>query len=321
MKRPCIGIDLMGGDHPPQVLLKAVSCLVESLKTPVHFVVFGDLAYLKKLPPSSDPIKISTIESHEVIEMEDDPLKAVRVKKQASMPLGIEAIKSGQIHAFVTTGNTGALLAASKLYLDSFSEISRPALLTLLPTKKKAMAVLDVGANLTASSRLLLSFAKMGIAFQKSRGIKTPRVGLLNIGTEKLKGTKERIKAHELLLEKLPSYFVGNIEAREAFYGNIDVLVTDGFTGNVFLKASEGVAELVRSRLNAFSAVDKKAFKSLDHELDTTEYAGALLSGIKSGIIIKCHGNASSKALKNGVHLALELLEGDFLKKIKNQLA
>jgi len=315
MQRPRIGVDLMGGDEPPSAFLDAIFGLKDELKDTVHLVIFGSKDICAQVETRDDPTLSSRIASG-VIEMDDNPLTAIRTKKQASMPLGLKALSSGEIDAFVTTGNTGALIAASQLFLTNLGGIERPALLTSLPTKRGIMAVLDVGANVTSTPEQLLQFAKMGIAYQLSSQIKAPKVGLLNIGVETHKGTPLQKKAFDLFSKELGPSFLGNIEGHEAFDGNVDVLVTDGFTGNVFLKTAEGVSTLHLSKLASFAPKSAGDLKRLLHDADT---AGALLAGV-GGIVIKCHGNAHPLALANGIKKAHSLIEGSFLQKIKDTL-
>ncbi len=183
--------------------------------------------------------------------MDDDPLIAVRRKKDSSLCQGLQYLKEKKIDAFVSAGNTGALLFAAKTTLKTLKGIDRPALLALLPTKKKEVAVLDVGANLSLKPDHIVQFAQMGIAYQKSRGIENPIVGLLNIGIEAKKGTPQLQEAYLKLdaMNRDQPFFAGNIEGKDVFHGNIDVLVTDGFTGNVFLKTAEGIAAFILEQL------------------------------------------------------------------------
>ena len=315
-KAATVGIDLMGGERCPSVLIEAVSVLANSLDDKATLVVFGTADILKMV----GDLPVEKVEVDEVISMDDNPLSAVRQKKRASMPLAMTKIREGELDAFVSTGNTGALTACSTLYLKCLGSISRPALLTLLPTKKNPIAVLDVGANVACTSKHLEQFAHMGIAYQKTRGIEKPTVGLLNIGTEPEKGRLELREAYQKL-QSLGDQFVGNIEGREVFDGAVDVLVTDGFSGNVFLKTAEGISELILNRLISSLSPNcpgtlRDILMPLKDELDYTEYPGAIVCGVR-GVVIKCHGSSNPKALVNGVKKALSLVREDFLKKIE----
>ncbi len=308
---PIIGLDLMGSDEDSSFVLSSLVPILKSLEHSAHFVLFGEeknKEVLESIPFVS--YQIST----EVVHMDENPLLAVRRKKGSSLHLGMRALKNKEIQAFISMGNTGALMATARLHLDTLPKISRPALLTLLPTKNTEMVILDVGANTTCKGSHLVEFAAMGIAYQKARGIKEPKVGLLNIGTEALKGPPELQKAYKLLSKAYP-FFYGNVEGRDAFEGLVDVLVTDGFTGNIFLKTSEGIARLLLEKLSAYSQL-----KELRSRLDYSEYPGALLAGV-NGLVIKCHGTAKSASFHHSLTSAFYLLERDFLETLKEELA
>lgn len=297
MKPLKIGVDLCGNDNAPQTLLSALKQL--SIPSDVALVTIG---------PPSLAVEVS---APEVIEMDEHPLTALRQKKRASIPLGMRLLKEGKIDAFVSAGNTGALVSSAKMILRMLPGHLRPSLLALMPTKKQPVAVLDLGANVQCKAQHLVQFAKLGIAFQKIRGIQHPRVGLLNIGTEPLKGTSELQLAH-ISLSSLP-HFVGNIEGKTVFDGDVDVLITDGFTGNIFLKTAEGVASLILDKIKADG--EAKRFQSLT----LAEYPGALLAGV-NGIVIKCHGYATPKGFTNGVCEAIHWAKEGFVQKITNAL-
>jgi glycerol-3-phosphate acyltransferase PlsX len=277
-KKPRIGVDLMG----------------ESVSLPNELIEHYDVEF---------------IVGDEVITMDDDPFSAIRKKKKASLNIALRLLKEGSIDALVSFGNTGALLVGAMTTLSLIEGVSRPALITLIPTKKNPVAVLDVGANVLCKAEHLHQFAKMGIAFQKSCGVPSPKVGLLNIGTEETKGREELKQAYALLSEDPHISFSGNIEGRDIFQGLVDVLVTDGFTGNIFLKTAEGISAFILEKLG------EKA--STYPEFDYAEYPGALLCGIK-GIIIKCHGEFSHKALISAIKKAAELVSEGFLNNVNS---
>lgn len=318
--KPTIGVDLMGSDTPPEDLFQAVAALLLE-NTGVDLVLFASKEVAGELNRSY-PI----VECSEVIEMEDDPISAVRRKKDSTLCQGIRYLNEKKIDAFVSAGNTGALLLASKTTLSTLPGINRPALLTLLPTKKREVAVLDIGANLTLKSTHILEFAAMGIAYQKSRGVENPTVGLLNIGTEAKKGTPQLREAYMKLdsLNRETMVFVGNVEGKDVFHGGIDVLVCDGFTGNIFLKTAEGIAAFILEQLEFTSS--QTSFSHLQHELASlksrlhyAEFPGAILCGV-DGVVVKCHGDSSPEAFLNGIKGAVRLVEHRFLDKIKAQL-
>ncbi|MBX7066885.1 MAG: phosphate acyltransferase PlsX [Parachlamydiales bacterium] len=308
MQQPLkIGVDLMGNDNAPQVLLNALKGI--SIPSQVTLFAIGSPEFAKEAHP------FEFIPVHEVIEMDEHPLLALRRKKNASIPTGMRLLKEGKIDAFVSAGNTGALVSSAKMILGALPGILRPCLLTLMPTKKNPVAVLDVGANVEAKATHLVQFASIGAAFQKTRGILNPRIGLLNIGSEPLKGTSELRIAYNELQKREKIHFAGNIEGKTVFDGDVDVLVTDGFTGNVFLKTAEGIASLILDKIQVDSSQVKK-FQSLHY----AEYPGAILAGIR-GIVIKCHGYSTPKGFTNAVIGAIELAKEAFVKKLINELS
>ncbi len=314
-----IGIDLMGSDTPPEELAKAVIQLIAE-DFPAEFVLFVSPEVATKISGEL-PKNLTTVLCSETIEMDEDPILAVRRKKESSLSKGIHHLHEKKIDAFITAGNTGALLLASKTILSTLPHIDRPALLTLLPTHKKEVAVLDVGANLSLKSHHILQFAAMGIAYQKSRGIEHPTVGLLNVGTEAIKGTPQVREAYAKLetLNRDRATFLGNIEGKDVFRGDIDVLVTDGFTGNVFLKTAEGLASFILKQLEmrAFDGSPslRHEIASLKDRLYVAEHPGAILCGVE-GVVVKCHGDITPAKFMSSIKGAFRLVEHDFLKKI-----
>lgn len=316
---PRIGVDLMGCETPPRTILRA---LIDHPPAGALISLFGteDLIEEIPLPPS-----FSWEVAYESIGPEENPLTAVRLKKRSSLVIGVGQIKEKRLDAFISAGNTGALMTTSFLQLSPLPGIDRPALLALIPTKKEPVAVIDVGASIEVSAANLYQFAQIGIAYQKARGIARPRVGLLNIGEEKIKGTQEHVKAYELL-EKgaLEATFIGNIEGRDVFKGEIDVLITDGFTGNVFLKTSEGIAAFILEELEKLGPLASvpglnSLFTALRARLHFGEYPGALLCGVE-GIVMKCHGASTPEAFLNTITSAAALVRHDFLKKLRSSL-
>lgn len=330
-KVPHLGIDLLGGDNvSPDHVLETLHALYSEVAAPFCLTVFStpEIAVHVEAFKKAHDLKEKELEifqTEEVIHMDDDPLYAIRKKKQSSMCLGMKFLRDRQIDALVSTGNTGALIASAKLFLPMLQGISRAALITLLPTKKEPIAVIDVGANIQCSPEHLVHFAQMGIAYQKARGIKKPIVGLLNIGVEEKKGRAELRETYKLLQEfnSEETVFAGNIEGKEVFSGDIHVLVTDGFTGNIFLKTAEGLSSFILDTMKKNQNLipfSKPLLQHLEAELYSAEYPGAILCGV-DGVIIKCHGDANPEALKCGVQGAIKLLQGKFLEKIKLELA
>ncbi|MFI5333711.1 MAG: phosphate acyltransferase PlsX [Chlamydiales bacterium] len=318
-----IGIDLLGSDLPPAQLLGPLVALHQELKEKVLFTFFIPPALAKEIPT-----EIRTVICTEVITMEDEPLSALRKKKHSSIIQGVTQLQNHEIDAFISAGNTGALFASSQILIPLLPGIERSALLALLPTKKKVVAVIDVGANLQCKSQHLIQFALMGIAYQKSRGVEKPVVGLLNIGTEPKKGTpelQETYKHLHALSEKGSFHFFGNIEGRDLFQGDIDLLVTDGFSGNVLLKTAEGLAfsilELLTENKAGLPPSHLQAsLAALRYRLHYEEHPGAILCGI-DGIIIKCHGTGAASSFVSSAKAAMHLIEHNFLGKIKQQLS
>lgn len=314
----------MGSDHTPEILLKAALGLATTTTSTHHYVLVGTqpvqelFKELKNQFPT--PSHVSFQLAKHSIEMDEHPLIALKTKKNSTIYVGMKLLKEKKIDAFISAGNTGAILSSSKMYLNSLPNVIRPALLALLPTKKDPVAILDVGANVSCKSQNLVQFAHLGAAFQQSiHGKDKPKVGLLNIGTEAVKGTTELKKAFKILteIESNTFTFVGNIEGRQAFEGEIDVLITDGFTGNIFLKTSEGLANLVLNRLQ--DTVDANSLDDLKKYLHYEEYPGAVLVGTE-GLVIKCHGYSSPTAFKNGIRGAIHLIHQDVIQKLHHSL-
>ena len=315
-----IGIDLMGSDQPPQALLEAVYQLVET--HPSHqFVVLGNSLNVKDLHG------ITYVQCAQTIEMDDSPLEAVRRKKDSSMATGMRLLKEHKIDALVSAGNTGALVALARLNLPLLPTITSLSLLVLLPKEKGKVAVLDVGANISFKPHHLVEYAKLGqLYFQIVHGLENPLVGLLNIGVEEKKGTAVIKEGYQILNEhfqKTPDVFLGNIEGKKAFQqGAPDVLITDGFTGNVFLKTCEGVfsflLDFFKKQLEGKESFDKLLL-SFHKQFKYSAGGGALLCGI-DGIVIKCHGDSSPAAFAKGIKDAIDLAEKEIIKKMKKGL-
>ncbi|MBM3207618.1 MAG: phosphate acyltransferase PlsX [Chlamydiae bacterium] len=323
---PRIGIDLLGSDISFSKLIDTVLLAHEKLSHRAEFLIFTT----KDLVPENFPSTIKVILVDECINMDDSPLTVLRKKKNSSIGKGIRMMKEDLIDVFISSGNSGAIVAAAKTILKTIKGINKVAFMTLIPAKDKRVAVLDVGANVKHKPQDMLQFAHMGIAYQKTLGIREPTVGLLNIGSEAIKGTPEHRAAH-LMLQKLNNntphkVFIGNIEGRDVFQGPVDVLVTDGFTGNVFLKTSEGMASFlldqIYTEMKHSSLCTPKLLEALaDYEkkLDYSEYPGAILCGVK-GLVIKFHGSSHPKALLKSIEAAIQLYEQDFIEKISTEL-
>ncbi len=306
----------MGSDNAPAALAAAGASLLPSLPSNVQLLAIGTPDFAK----CAETLGLSFHPSKETIAMDENPLLALRRKKQASVCVGLRLLKEGRLDAFVSAGNTGALVSASKFILGTLPSILRPALLALMPTKKEPVAVLDVGANLQAKAAHLVQFSRLGAAYQQARGIAHPRIGILNIGSEASKGTSELRLAYKALSGE-PG-FAGNIEGKSVFDGEVDVLVTDGFTGNVFLKTAEGIASLVLDRLQAHPSLqDTRArLSDLQRHLHYAEHPGALLCGV-AGAVVKCHGYSTPQAFANGIRGAVEFAVSGFPALLSEKLS
>lgn len=311
-----IAIDAMGGDHGPQVVIPAAISALQ--KHPdVELILVGDEATLQTALAQQTPENQARLQIHhasQVVAMDESPQTALRSKKDSSMRVAINLVKEGVAAACVSAGNTGALMATARFVLKTLPGIERPAIVTALPTMKGHTYVLDLGANVDSSAEHLVQFALMGsVLAELVDGKKQPSVGLLNIGAEEIKGS-ERVKEAARLLGQTDLNYIGFVEGDGLYKGEVDVLVCDGFVGNVLLKASEGVAHMIRHYLrNSFKrnlftkAAALIAYPVLKHfrkELDPRAYNGANFIGLQ-GIVIKSHGGADSFAFANAINIAV----------------
>lgn len=322
-----IAIDAMGGDHAPKEIVLGAVKAIQHFQD-VEMTLFGDEEQIRSYLPAEDRIQI--VHTSEVIEATDEPVRAVRRKKQSSMVLMAEEVRQGRADACISAGNTGALMAAGLFIVGRIEGIERPALAPTLPTLDgKGFVFLDVGANVDARPEHLLQYALMGSVYaKKARGIANPRVGLLNVGTEDQKGNDLAKRAFQLIQEANVN-FVGNVEARDLLQGVADVVVTDGFTGNVALKTIEGTAISMFSMLKEaltsnFSsklaaAVLKPKLLELKKKMDYSEYGGAALFGLNAPVI-KAHGSSDANAIFHAVRQAREMVMNDMVGTIKQEI-
>src|SRR5437879_7622965 len=276
-------------------------------------------------------LPLEIVHASEVIRMDDKAAKAVRSKRDSSMRVGLRLVREGRASGFVTAANTGAAMATAKMVLGALPGVDRPALAAVFPTSAgKAAILLDVGANVDCKPHNLEQFAVMGEIYSRSIfGTHRPRVGLLSIGEEETKGNELTRESFQLL-KQLPLNFVGNVEGRDLYNGEVDVIVTDGFVGNVALKISEGVANLVRSALKESlkatitrqvgALLSRSAFTDFKKGVDQTEYGGAPLLGGK-GVCIITHGSSDANAMRNAVRVAAELSQRGINDSIERGLA
>lgn len=317
-----IGIDLMGNENSPEILVDALIVFAKQ-----HPLLQLTLIGCEKIANQYAHINsLAFSVANDTIEMDEDPLHVIRRKKNSSIHVGIDLLKNNKIDAFVSAGNTGALVSLATMGLSLLPSILRPALLAIMPTKKKPLAVLDVGANVHLKADHLFQFAIMGGLFQKTNGIDKPVVGILNIGSEEKKGTAEIKKAYQQLSSSENPFFTfaGNIEGKQVFEGDIDVLVTDGFTGNVFLKTAEGMASLILDEL--YQKIPPKQLTSftpfladIKKRLHYSHYPGAIFLGVDK-IVIKCHGYSTPDAILNGIIGAALMVEKKLIEKLKESL-
>jgi glycerol-3-phosphate acyltransferase PlsX len=324
-----VALDGMGGDNAPDVVVEGAVQAVRELGVRILLVGKQDVL-APRLAAQGSPADIEVVHASEVIEMAEHPANAVRQKTDSSMVVAVRQVKEGRAGAFVSAGNTGAVMTAGLFGLRRISGVDRPALAAAFPTRRGATLVLDVGANADCKPDYLAQFALMGsIYVERIFGIARPTVGLLSNGEEDEKGNALVLATHPKLRE-LPINFVGNVEGKDIPSGKVDVVVCDGFTGNVVLKLSEGLASAItggiREEISA-SLVSKvfavgvlPAFRRVRKRLSSEEYGGAPLLGL-NGICIKAHGSSSALAIKNAVRVAAQAVEQDVVGKIASGLA
>lgn len=304
-----IAVDMMGGDDAPGIVLDAVKKAVEDFKD-LEIILFGDESQY-----NLSHERIEFRHCTEKIEMEDEPVRAIKRKKDSSMVKMAEAVKSGEADGCVSAGNTGALMSAGLFIVGRIKGVARPALVVTLPTTDgKGFVFLDVGANADAKAEHLLQYAQLGNIYAlKIRGIQNPSVSLLNIGTEAAKGNSLTKKAYDLFEKNQSFNFTGNIEAKTLMDGNVDVVVTDGYTGNMVLKNLEGTAKSIGKMLketimSSFKnklagAVLKKDLETFAKKMDYSEYGGSVLLGL-DGTVVKAHGSSNAKAFYSAIRQA-----------------
>lgn len=332
--RPRIAIDAMGGDEGVPVML-AGAALARHRHEGFQFLLVGDEAKIKAALDNHPNLRAASeiLHAADVVTGDDKIAQALRKSKTSSMGLAINAVKTGEASAAVSAGNTGALMAMAKLALRTMPGIDRPALAALLPTLRDSdVVMLDLGANTECDARNLAQFAVMGAAYSRVLyGFERPVTRLLNIGTEEMKGTDELRDAAQYLRDAsgLHMDFQGFVEADKINRGDCDVVVCDGFSGNIALKAVEGTARFVTDLLRrAFTSsirskfgflVSKPATELLRHHLDPNNHNGALFMGL-NGVVVKSHGSATVKGVANAVEVAAQLVEKDILERIGQDL-
>ena len=327
-------LDAMGGDNAPDANIRGAIQAINKVKAEVVLVGKEEVIrskikefYGKEMEEISDRLKIKN--ATETIEMEDQPTVAIRHKKDSSMVVGFRMLKEGEGDVFISAGNSGALLTGATLIVGRIKGIDRPALAGILPAYKSQLLLIDAGSNTNCKPINLLQFAQMSSIYLKNTyGIESPAIGLLNIGTEETKGNDLVKESYSLLKEnseKLGINFVGNVEGRDAFSGKIDAIVTDGFTGNVFLKTTEGVGKFVKRTLTEslthnlltkiLAVPSLPAIKRFSKEMDYKSYGGALFLGVKKPVV-KAHGSSDALLFEYTIIQAEKFVENKAVDKM-----
>ena len=341
-----IAVDAMGGDYAPDEIVKGAVWAAQDYNVPIELIgkideiqrILDEISkkgirstrggyFIKKIKVDLSKLDIKLTQADEVIEMGEAPGTAIRKKKNASIVLAVDAVAKGSSDAVVAAGSTGAAMAASLFGLGRLRGIERPAIATTLPTMKKPVVMIDSGANSNCTPEMLYQFAIMGSAFSKNvLGNDKPRIGVLNIGEEAGKGNELAQAAYKLLEENKDGLnFIGNVEGKEIFLGDCDVVVCDGFVGNVALKSIEGASSMLFKMIMqefkrdpismVIGLLAKSAMKRIFKRINYEEFGGALLLGVK-GITVISHGRSMAYAIKNAVRVAKEAVESEVNKKI-----
>ena len=318
-----ICVDAVGGDHAPDEVLSGISAALEA-DTALHVIVTGPEAVVAPFD-ATHPGRVTPVPTTEIIGMEEHPAQAVRAKRDSSIVVGCRLVREGSAQAFFSAGSTGAVMTAATLVIGRVPGISRPAIATVIPGVKGPAVLLDSGANADCKPEYLVEFAGMGVAYAHTvLGVARPRVALLNIGEEPSKGSQLAIDAHKLLAEQVDG-FIGNIEGGRLMEGDADVIVTDGFTGNVVLKLLEGTSRTllgqVREALTstAVSSVAamaaKPALQRLRERLDPDSYGGAPLLGV-NGLAVIGHGSSNARAVASALAACARAVRGGLTEAI-----
>lgn len=325
-----IAIDAMGGDYAPDEIVAGALRAREELG--VEVLLVGDPQEIEsKLPPKTHLRQVEIVPAEEMITMDEEPLSGIRRKPKASINVAMDLVKNQQADAVVSAGHSGAAMAAALLRLGRLRGIDRPAIGAMFPTMVagKPVLILDVGANVDCRPKFLEQFAVMGSIYsQYVLGIPEPKVGLLNIGEEDTKGNDAAVRANQLLRENPQISFIGNAEGRDVLSGHFDVIVCDGFVGNVLLKFAEAVGEvmlqIIREELpqglhgQIGTAILKPNLKRIKQRMDHAEHGGALLLGV-DGICIISHGSSQAPSIFNAIRMAKEAVDNRVLHRIQSQ--
>ena len=325
-----IAIDAMGGDYAPAEIVAGALRAKEELG--VKILLVGDQKQIEAvIPPKTNMVGLEIVPAQEAIAMDEEPLNAVRKKRQASINVAMDLVKNKQADAVFSAGHSGAAMASALLRLGRLPGIDRPAIGTVFPTIKagKPVLILDVGANVDCRPKFLEQFAVMGSIYsQYVLGMPEPKIGLLNIGEEDTKGNETALRAHQLLRENTQINFSGNAEGRDVLSGNFDVIVCDGFVGNVLLKFAEAVGgvilQILREELpqgirgQIGTAILKPNLKRVKQRMDHAEHGGALLLGV-NGICFIGHGSSEAPSIFSAIRMAKEAVDNQVLQRLQSQ--
>ncbi len=322
-----IVIDAMGGDNAPKSVVEGAVLAKKSEKIESELILIGNPDKLKPFKGELEKHGIAFQEAEDEFGMDEKPSKVLR-RKDSSLYKGAEIVKNGEADAFISAGNTGGLLAVSTFVIGRIKGVPRPAIATPIPSIRGFTTFLDSGANLDCKLENYLSFARMGIALKRTEGVENPKVGILNVGAEKDKGTEIIKQAHSLLTEKLADQFIGFVEGREITLGDVDVVVTDGWSGNIALKSMEGVAKLIMKMLKESimsggilsklgAGLLKSTFDELKRKMDSRNTGGGYIIGVNSPAL-KAHGNSDDVAIYNAIRVAEEGIRYKIVERIRN---
>lgn len=326
-----VALDAMGSDSAPQVEIEGAALALKELPAGFMIQFVGQSAVIEaelSRHPGLDRNRIEIREAPTVITMEDKPLKAIRRKPDSSIVVGLSLQKAGESDAFVSAGNTGAVLAGSTMILGLHDGVERATVATPFPTASSPALVLDGGANVDCSARELVGFAHLGTVYVRDLlGKPNPAVGLLNIGEEDEKGNAIVKEAHRLLKLEASLNYIGNIEGRDILaghsrHGTVDVVVTDGFVGNIVLKFYESVAQLILKlvRREAPAVLDRDDIRRVFQHLDYSQYGGAPMLGIR-GVCIICHGSSTPNAVRNAIRVAVQAVQAGLSRHIEDEFS
>ncbi len=310
-----IGIDAMGGDYAPEAIVEGIILAAQELPVGATIVLIGKVQEIQQVIDKQNfkGTNIEIVEANETIEMGEHPVRALQSKPNSSIGVGFKLLKTGEIDVFASAGNTGAMMVGSLFSIKTIEGVQRPPIAGFAPqTDGKLAVILDIGANADVKPEMLAQFGVLGSIYAKATmGVASPRVALMNIGEEEEKGSLVAQQAHKLMKEDKTINFVGNIEGKDFFKGKADVIVTDGFTGNIILKMGESLYGIMKDRGIRDEFLDKTNYEAV---------GGSPIIGVNGNVII-AHGSSSATAAKNMVHLCYKIVESEVTQKIKEALS